>query len=111
ARLLHAVGGDDPEAQRALWRCAVEDRDATVADLCKVRPASSPGKASPRALDDVLVYVVPHGATVPTARAPFALVLPDGTMRLGVADRRGAVFVKDVPGGTLALAVPAALAR
>jgi hypothetical protein len=37
--------------------------------------------------------------------------LADGTMRLGVVDRRGALFEKGAPGGKITLAVPAALVR
>ncbi|MBW2458193.1 MAG: HEAT repeat domain-containing protein [Deltaproteobacteria bacterium] len=108
ARLLRqwvAKGGADQQLhERALWRCAVEDRDATVAALCSAELAPTKGS------HDVLVYVVPNGKTVPTARAPYALVLADGTMRLGVADRRGALFEAAAPDGTIELAVPAALA-
>jgi hypothetical protein len=91
--------------KRALWRCAVEDRDALVAERCGSDPDP------PAGAHDVTVYVVPDGKPDPRARAPFALVLPDGSMRLGVADRRGAMFEPAVPGGRLELAVPAALAR
>jgi len=108
ARLLRqqvAKGGADRQLhERALWRCAVEDRDATVAAHCSADPAAVQGT------HDVLVYVVPNGKTVPTPRAPYALVLADGTMRLGVADRRGALFEAAAPDGTIQLAVPAALA-
>lgn len=89
---------------RALWRCSVEDRHATVAKRCAERSPKPTGE------DDVLVYVVPDGRAEPVARAPFALVLADGAMRLGVADRRGAMFEASAPAGTLELAVPAALA-
>jgi HEAT repeat protein len=109
ARLLRArqaTGGDAARtAQRALWRCAAEDRDAAVASRCADDPPAS------RGAHDVLVYVVPDGKEAPMARAPFALVLADGSMRLGVADRRGAIFERRAPGGTLELAVPAALAE
>ena len=44
-------------------------------------------------------------------RAPFALVLPDGLMRLGVTDRRGALFEQAAPRGEVMLEVPAPLAR
>ncbi|EYF00382.1 Hypothetical protein CAP_0910 [Chondromyces apiculatus DSM 436] len=57
------------------------------------------------------MYVVPDGQQVPLARAPFALVRPDGLMRLGLADRRGELFEMAVPDGVLRLAVPAPLAR
>jgi hypothetical protein len=91
-------------SSRALWRCAVEDRHATVAEQCAAPPRQVKGT------DDVLIYVVPDGRAEPVARAPFALVLADGAMRLGVADRRGVVFEAAAPEGALELAVPAALA-
>lgn len=91
-------------SSRALWRCSVEDRHATVAERC-AEPA-----ATPSGDEDVLVYVVPDGRAEPVARAPFALVLADGAMRLGVADRRGALYEASAPAGALELAVPAALA-
>jgi HEAT repeat protein len=109
ARLLRALpsgAGDEPLANaRALARCAQEDRDATVAAACG---ADAP---APDGAHDVMVFVVPDGKTSPAARAPYALVLPDGSMRLGVADRRGAVFERGAPGGRIELAVPAALAE
>jgi len=108
ARLAAAKGALSVEerslASRALWRCSVEDRHATVAEQC-----SGPVPA-PEGQDDVLVFVVPDGRAEPVARAPFALVLADGAMRLGVADRRGASFEAWAPSGSLELAVPAALA-
>jgi hypothetical protein len=57
----------------------------------------------------LLVLVVPDGASQPVARAPFTVVLPDGTMHLGLADRRGAVFESKVPAGDVELGVPAPL--
>ncbi len=90
--------------RRALDRCAAEDIDGTVAAHCRKR------RSVPKKHDEVLVYVVPHGHTEPLARAPFALVLANGMMRLGVADRRGALFEIAAPRGQLRLAVPAALA-
>jgi hypothetical protein len=51
--------------------------------------------------------VVPAGKREAEPGAPFAVELPDGTMRHGFADRRGAVFVRDTPRGVLSLAVPA----
>ncbi|MBW2524232.1 MAG: HEAT repeat domain-containing protein, partial [Deltaproteobacteria bacterium] len=88
----------------ALERCAAEDRDATVARRCR---AGQPAEAGS---DDLLVFVVPHGAVEQVPRAPYALVRPDGALRLGVADRRGALFEAACPRGAVQLAVPAALA-
>jgi hypothetical protein len=105
ARAGMATGEEAAASARALARCSLEDRDATVAAAC-----ASDGPA-PNGAHDLLVFVVPDGKTVPMARAAYALVLPDGTMRLGVADRRGAVFERAAPGGRVELAVPAALAE
>ncbi len=110
ARLLSSVkvtGKDAELNRRALTRCAAEDRDAAVAKACGASPSASP----PRERHEVLVYVVPDGKTTPTPGAPFALVLADGSLRLGIADRRGALFERAAPAGVLELAVPAALAR
>ncbi len=96
--------------KRALIRCAGEDRNASVALRCSRALAPGP-KADKVELDDVAVYVVPDGRSQPGPRAPFALVRPDGILRLGLADRRGEVFEIKVPRGTLRLTVPAALAR
>ncbi|MSP26143.1 MAG: HEAT repeat domain-containing protein [Myxococcales bacterium] len=92
----------------ALARCSVEETNARVAERCAAAPhrAAAAGVVHP-----VLVYVVPDTATNPVAGAAFALVFADGAMRLGVADRRGAVFERSAPTGRLELAVPAALAR
>ena len=94
-----------PLDARALRRCAAEDTHAAVAAQCRASRPASGGR------DDVLIFVVPDGRTEPTPRAPFALVRPDGTLRLGVADRRGGLFERGAPRGELSLAVPAALAR
>jgi len=108
ARLRAAPAGQDKAqvklAGRALARCAAEDKDATVAAHCAAGQPP-PGKPKP-----VMIYVVPDGRTAPTPRTPFALVLGDGALRLGVADRRGALLEHAAPSGVLRLAVPAALA-
>jgi len=56
------------------------------------------------------VFVVPDGADQPVAEAAFTLILPDGTLRLGAADRRGALLEIFTPKGDLELGVPAAFA-
>jgi hypothetical protein len=88
---------------RALARCAREDRDAAVAGRCALRPEW------PSADAPVLVFVVPYGATTPVPHAPYALALGDGSVRLGTADRRGAVFERAAPVGAVRLAEPGAL--
>jgi HEAT repeat protein len=111
ARAIATAAPDAAKEQeadrRALARCASEDRNGTVATRC----AKPNTELAPASVEDVAVYVVPDGRSVPLARAPFALVRADGLLRLGVADRRGALFETGAPRGALRLAVPAALAR
>ena len=114
-----AAGGGDPRGAgadaaqdpndevleaRALRRCASEDRDASAAARCRA------GRGPRPVGGDITVFVVPDGGTEPVARAPFALELADGSLRCGVADRRGALFEASAPQGTVRLALPAALA-
>ncbi|MEZ4293387.1 MAG: HEAT repeat domain-containing protein [Polyangiaceae bacterium] len=100
-----AANKDDTAARRALTRCSGEERNATVAARC-ARPL-----ATPTASDDLIVYVVPDMRSAPVGRAPFTLVRPDGLLRLGVSDRRGEVFEREMPRGTVRLGVPPSLAR
>jgi hypothetical protein len=53
----------------------------------------------------VLVYVVPAGETDAVAGVPFVLRFADGTFRLGLADRRGAVSERSAPKGELELGI------
>jgi len=90
----------------ALLRCGQDDRHALVARACREGAAvrkDATGK------NDLTIYVVPEGSVEPMAHAPFALVLPDGSLRLGYADRRGVVFEAALPDGQVELAVPAPL--
>lgn len=107
ALLIASVPSKDPSRdQQLLETCAQQDTDSSVAATC----ASEPAKPT-KLTEPVLVYVVPVGESAPVARTPFALVLADGLMRLGLADRRGAVFEREAPAGEVALAVPAPLAK
>jgi HEAT repeat protein len=90
------------EDQRALRRCVSEEPDGAVAVACAAVPAR-PVSGNERSL----VFVVPVGEAVPTPRAAFALQRPDGLVRHGVADRRGAVYEVGLPDGELELNVPA----
>ena len=93
-----------PALRAALARCAAEDDDSEVALRCATRTAAPPEESAP-----VLVFVVPTGGTGPLPRAPFALRLADGSERFGAADRRGAVYERRAPVGSLELGVlPAA---
>jgi hypothetical protein len=105
ARLL-ALGAPEPLDARALSRCVSEDPSSEVAQVCE-----SPSLAVPAETEPVTVFVVPAGESTPVPRAPFALVLADGSVRLGLTDRRGALLEPRAPRGELALTVPAPLAR
>ncbi|MFO0755602.1 MAG: HEAT repeat domain-containing protein [Byssovorax sp.] len=110
--LARAIARDGDKAneadRRALVRCASEDRNASVATRCARPPATPAPLAGP---EDLAVYIVPEGQRAPEARAPFTLIRADGLLRLGLADRRGAIFEKAAPPGPVRLGVPAALAR
>jgi len=92
--------------RRVLRSCVLEERDATVARHCR------DGRRAAEATDGgIMVYVVPDGRTDPEPRVAYALALPDGMLRLGIADRRGSLFEQEPPAGQLSLAIPAALAH
>jgi HEAT repeat protein len=93
--LAHAPSGDD---RRALERCATSDPAGRVATRCRAQSAPVPARTRP-----TLVYVVPGGASGPRPGAPYALACADGMLRLGVSDRRGAVFDPAAPEGELRL--------
>jgi len=110
AGLLRRMPSSDAAADgRALRRCMYDDKSGAVASECKARP-SSVARRAPLA-QPVLVFVVPDGRSGPQARAPYALVLQNALMRMGIADRRGGVFEAAAPRGEVTLAVPATLAR
>lgn len=100
-----AKSQDADLATRALARCTSEERNATVAGRCtRPLPAAT-------TTDDLVVYVVPDTRSAPVARTPFTLVRPDGLLRMGLADRRGEVFERAMPRGTVRLGVPPSLAK
>jgi cellulose synthase operon protein C len=101
AQLVRDVNPTD-EDRRALRRCGAEEPDGAVALSCTAR-AQRLSQGSARSL----VFVVPVGEALPTPRAPFALIRPDGLTRHGTADRRGAVYELELPAGELSLGVPA----
>lgn len=110
ARLIKAIAAQDAAAdRRALRRCWLDDRYGEVARACdddELQAHQQAGKTEP-----VTIFVVEDGQTVPRPRAQFALVLADGLMRLGAADRRGAVTEVRAPRGPVELAVVAELGR
>jgi len=88
------------ELENALERCAIDDASSEVAAECSER-----GRPRAAGIEPVVVFVVPTGAGEPRAGAPFALRFADGTVRFGLADRRGAVVERFAPGGALELGV------
>jgi len=106
--LWNVYGGTNPipeNIRRLLGRCVSEDRSAQVALQCSRPSVRSSGA------DDILVFVAPAGADEPQSRAPYALLLGDGLIRMGMADRRGGVFEFGAPRGMIRLIVPAQLVR
>jgi HEAT repeat protein len=97
--------GAAPDADaRALARCVADDKSGKVVRACRepVRYGAE--------LQSVVIFVVPDGRSSPLPGAPYALLRPDGLIRAGLADNRGAVFERYAPTGDLALLLPAALA-
>jgi HEAT repeat protein len=81
----------------ALDRCAHSDVSGLVAARCRTRPLP------PSRTHAVLVFVVPDRGDLPGPGAPYALLLADGLLRAGTADRRGAVFDPVTPEGFVTL--------
>ncbi len=103
AELLATVASGAPERDRAaLHRCRHDDPYGAVAARCAPHPARAKAAEEP-----VTVLVVPDGASRPQPEAPFALRLADGRVRHGLTDRRGAVFERHAPRGTITLGVAA----
>jgi cellulose synthase operon protein C len=92
--------------QEFLRRCERAERVGRVALACASGRPPAEG-----AHEDITVFVVPSGRTEPLARGAFSLARPDGLLRFGLSDRRGAVFEAEVPLGDVSLEVPAALSR
>jgi HEAT repeat protein len=99
AALAVRSGGDDD--RRALERCRREELSGRIAALC--RSATAPQSRGRGGTRRTLVYVVPEGAEAPRPGAPYALVYPDGMVRMGLADRRGALVDPAAPDGDLRL--------
>jgi len=93
------------EDVRALQRCARGDSSIAVARRCR-GPA-----AAPHSTHSVLVYVLAEAAASPRPGSAYALLLADGTLRVGTTDRRAAVFEPTAPEGDVALRKPTALAQ
>ncbi len=97
-----AVGRTDPEDVRALEACAANDRSGAVARRCR-----TPFHA-PKTSDPLLVYVVAEDGSLPIAKSAYAIVLADGLVHVGTADRRGGVFDPMTPAGEVSLERPSA---
>jgi len=106
ARLLREQASSVPGAVGLLARCTRKDVSGRVASECQAPTPRAPAEASAPVVA-VSVLVVPTGSNAPAPRAPFALVLADGSIRSGTSDRRGSVSEAAAPRGSLRLAVPA----
>lgn len=84
--------------QRLLARCRDSDPHALVAETCGLPARPDIAQAEP-----ATVLIVPSSGDEPTPGAPFALLLADGALRLGVADRRGAAHEPRAPSGSIEL--------
>jgi HEAT repeat protein len=98
---LLAQRRSDAEIAGLLARCADEDRDARVAEACR----SEPAQALPSG-PAVTTFVWSAGGTEPVPGLSYALRLADGSVRHGLADRRGAVHESKPAKGELSLEVP-----
>ncbi|MGE0327432.1 MAG: HEAT repeat domain-containing protein [Polyangiaceae bacterium] len=92
--------------RRALGHCESVDPSSQVAVAC-----GEAAEAIPATEEPVTVFVVPLGQTKPAPRAPFTLIRADGLLRMGLSDRRGAVYEFAAPRGYVELGVPVALAK
>lgn len=96
----------EPADARALLRCIGDERNGSVAHVCR-EPSGATTKSV--GVSPLIVFVVPDGSTRPEPRTPFALLRGDGLVRSGVADRRGILFECRAPNGAVRLVVPGAL--
>jgi hypothetical protein len=88
----------DASDRRALRRCLSDEVHRAVAARCAAAPRPV------TAVGDVLVFIVGASGDTPQPRAPFAVVLANGGLRLGVSDRRGGVLIRAAPAGPIELA-------
>lgn len=83
-----------PSERRLLWRCQESDTHAVVAEAC-----AAPARPDGSEIEPLTVLIVPSPGADATPFAPFALLLTDGSLRLGSADRRGGVHEARAPKG------------
>jgi HEAT repeat protein len=84
--------------RRALARCQDSDTHALVADACAAAP-----RVDVSEIEATTVLIMPSSGASPIPGAPFALLWADGGLRLGSADRRGAVHEAEAPKGPVEL--------
>lgn len=97
AELLLRVAPGTVE-RRLLSRCEETDPHALVADACAAKARPDVAQVEPATL-----LIVAGSAGEPTPGAPFAVLWPDGSLRLGAADRRGVVHEPRAPEGAIEL--------
>jgi len=97
AELLLRAAAQNSE-RRLLTRCQESDTHAVVAEACAgaARPDAAASEAA-------TVLIVSSSGGEPTPAAPYALLWPDGSLRLGSADRRGAVHEPRAAQGAIEL--------
>lgn len=99
ARLLAAIPGTDAsQDQIALASCREREIDAEVAQACVT--SRQPSVEASSGSEPTHVFVLPRGGGAPLPQTPFALLTPQGFIRSGWTDRRGAIFERvtdDVP--------------
>ena len=83
-----------PTTRRLLARCQESDTHALVADTC-----AGSARAVTSETEPTTVLIVPSTGGDATPGAPFALLWPDGALRVGSADRRGGVHEARAPEG------------
>ena len=84
--------------QRALASCQERDSDAVVADTCAGKARRDAAETEP-----VTLLITPREGGAPAPSAPFAVLWADGAVRLGAADRRGALHEPRAPRGAIEL--------
>lgn len=99
-----------PDDASALGLCLKEETHGSVATACAgPRSTLSRPGASSSQTGTVIVFVSPAVGGAPVPLSPYALQFADDLLRLGVSDRRGAVYAAGAPAGKVRLRVPEAL--
>lgn len=93
-----------PLEAKMLRRCQRVEPSSRVAKACG---RSGAPVAPAEGVSGVTVFIVPEGRTKPSPGAPYTLDVGTGTLRSGIADSRGAVFVGAPADATLRLEISA----